>query len=35
MLKSLAQSLRREYRNHRMARFGVWLIAYDWETQHK
>ena len=28
MLRSLAQSLRREYRNHRMARFGVWVVAY-------
>jgi phosphoserine phosphatase RsbU/P len=28
MLTSLAQSLRREYRNHRMARFGVWVVAY-------
>ncbi|MGO9269795.1 MAG: PP2C family protein-serine/threonine phosphatase [Terriglobia bacterium] len=28
MLTLLAQSLRREYRNHRMARFGVWVVAY-------
>jgi len=28
MLTPLAQSLRREYRNHRMARFGVWVVAY-------
>jgi len=28
MLRSLAQALRREYRNHRMARFGIWVVAY-------
>src|SRR5208337_250666 len=28
MLTSLARSLRREYRSHRMARFGIWVVAY-------
>jgi len=28
MLTSLAKSLRREYRGHRMARFGIWVVAY-------
>ncbi len=28
MLTSLARALRREYRSHRMARFGIWVVAY-------